>query len=319
MTERETLRGVGEFGLIEELKKIANTGVRTLVGIGDDAAVIESPREDRLLLFTTDMLVEGTHFDLARATPYQVGWKAIGCSLSDIAAMGGTPVAAVVSLGAPAGCAVAFCRELYRGINDLARRFGCDIAGGDTVGTPGGLILSVAMLGEVERAHLVRRSGARPGDGAWVTGSLGGALAGTHLSFIPRIEEARFLVAHAPVTAMMDLSDGLGSDLYRMAGASGVGFRIEAGMIPIDRAAVGRVGPRDALRHALYDGEDFELLFTASPSCDERSLAAEFSKSFTCGITRIGTVIERGGGIVLAGDGGETPLDEGGFSHYGTR
>jgi len=310
------IRDIGEFGLIGEIEKLAVTGEETVVGIGDDAAVLASPRKGMLTLLTTDMLIEGTHFDLSRATPYQVGWKAIGCGLSDIAAMAGIPLAAVVSLGARADLAVSFVRDLYRGVADLARRFGCGVVGGDTVRSAAGLVLSVTVTGEVERERLALRSGARPGDGVWVTGRLGGSINGKHLSFMPRIEEARFLAERFSVRAMMDLSDGLGSDLHRMAAASGVGFRIEAENVPVDRKAVGDVVEATALKRAFYDGEDFELLFTLDRSCAPAEVKREFDARFECGVTRIGTVMERSHGVTVAGPGYEQPIEEGGFSHF---
>ena len=310
------LKDIGEFGLIDELKKRAFTGAETVVGIGDDAAVLVSPREGMLTLLTTDMLVEGTHFDLSRSTPYQVGWKAIGCSLSDIAAMGGLPRAAAISIGARGDVGVDFCTELYRGINDLARRFSCGVVGGDTVRSGRALVISVSVVGEVERDRVALRSGARPGDSVWVTGRLGGSLRGRHLNFTPRIEEARFLVGRFPVRAMMDLSDGLGSDLYRMAEASRVGFRIERERIPVSPDAREGADEASALKGALYDGEDFELLFALQPSCREEEFTREFSSRFTCGVSRIGTVVDPGRGITLIGPEGETPLEEGGFSHF---
>lgn len=310
------LRDIGEFALIEELKARAFAGPGTVVGIGDDAAVLEPPGAGRLLLFTTDMLVDGTHFDASTAPPYRIGWKALACSMSDIAAMGGLPRAAVVSLGAPGGLGVEFCRELYRGMDDLARRFGCGIAGGDTVGSGAGLVVSVAMVGEVERERLALRSGARTGDGLWVTGRLGGSLAGKHLSFVPRIEEARFLVERFPVTAMMDLSDGLGSDLFRMAAASGAGFRLCGERVPVDREAIGAAGAETALERALYDGEDFELLVAIDSSCDDAALRRDFGGRFECGITRIGTVMGKAHGVTISTPEGQRLLREGGFSHF---
>jgi len=311
------IREIGEFGLIEEFKKLVNAGQRTLVGIGDDAAVIENPREGMLTLLTTDMLVEGTHFELGKATPYQIGWKALGCSLSDIAAMGGLHTAAVVSIGAPGELEVDIIRELYRGIHELAERFACGIVGGDTVRSSSGLVISVAVLGEVEKEKLTLRSGARPGDEVWVTGVLGGSLQGKHLTFTPRVAEARFLVENFPVKAMMDLSDGLGSDLFRMAESSNVGFHIEEERVPIDLAAVGEVDRETALRRALYDGEDFELLVVLPPSCREDEVAEKFSSRFDCGLAMIGTVMERDRGIMMMTGGSETALREGGFSHFG--
>ncbi|HQM51637.1 MAG: thiamine-phosphate kinase [Chlamydiae bacterium] len=310
-----TLGDIGEFALIRELRGRLSAGPGTLVGIGDDAAVLEPPAPGRVLLFTTDMLVEGTHFDLAAASPYRIGWKALACSLSDIAAMGGVPRAAVVSLGAPGGLGVDFCRELYRGMDEAARRFDCGIAGGDTVGSSRGLAVSVAMLGDVERERLVLRSGARTGDGLWVTGWLGGSLAGKHLAFTPRVHEARFLVERFPVTAMMDLSDGLGSDLFRMAEASEAGFRLCAGRIPVDRAAIGDADEETLLRRALYDGEDFELLAAVAPSVDDAVVKEAFDARFDCGIRRIGTVMGKAHGITLSTPEGERPLIEGGFAH----
>ncbi len=316
------LKEIGEFALIEELKKHAATGATTVVGIGDDAAVLTSPREGMLTLLTTDMLVEGVHFDLSHSNPYQVGWKAIGCSLSDIAAMGGLPRAAVVSLGAQGEISVEFCMELYRGINDLAKRFGCGVVGGDTVRHGSGVVISVSVMGEVERERVALRSGAKPGDEVWVTGRLGGSIKGRHLGFIPRIEEARFLVGNFPVGAMMDLSDGLGSDLFRMAEASGVGFHIESERIPLSPDARPQGAPwgggadgASALRAALYDVEDFELLFALHPH-GEKDLAGAFSSRFDCGVRRIGTVVEPEHGVTITGPEGEKPLEEGGFSHF---
>jgi thiamine-monophosphate kinase len=245
--------------------------------------------------------------------------------------MGGLPRAAVVSLGAPADLSVECCMEIYRGINDLAQRFGCGVVGGDTVRHGGGVVISVSVMGGVERESIALRSGAKPGDEVWVTGRLGGSLKGRHLSFIPRIEEARFLVEHFSVRAMMDLSDGLGSDLFRMAEASGVGFRIECERIPISpdappkgapfpkgslRNVGGCVDEASALHAALHDGEDFELLFTRHPSRDEKDLARAFSSRFDCGVSRIGTVMEPDHGVTLTGPEGERPLREGGFSHF---
>ncbi|MCX6354654.1 MAG: thiamine-phosphate kinase [Candidatus Aureabacteria bacterium] len=316
MTGRK-ISDIGEFRLIEEFKKLVKAGQRTLVGIGDDAAVIENPRGGMLTLFTTDMLVEGTHFELGRATPYQIGWKSLGCSLSDIAAMGGLPSAAVVSIGAPGELEVEFLRELYRGIHELAERFGCGIVGGDTVRSSNGLVISVAVLGEVEKEKLTLRSGARPGDGVWVTGSLGGSIQGKHLSFTPRVAEARFLVENYPVKAMMDLSDGLGSDLFRMAESSNVAFHIEEELLPIDLMAVGEVDRETALTRALYDGEDFELLVVLPPSLREDEVVEKFSSRFNCGLAIIGTVVDRARGISLVRKGVETRIREGGFSHFG--
>ena len=311
------LRELGEFGLIERLKKAVSPGAHAVVGIGDDAAVLESPGLSLLTLFTCDMLVEGRHFDLGRDAPRLVGRKAIACSLSDIAAMGGLPRAAVVSVGAPAEMDAAVIEELYAGIGETAERFGCGIVGGDTVGSGDGLIVSVALVGEVERGRVALRSGAEPGDSLWVTGRLGGSRKGRHLSFDPRIEEARFLVGHFPVKAMMDLSDGLANDSHRLAGASGVGVLIRGGDVPVDEEALGDLPPEEALRGAIYDGEDFELLVAIDRGAPREEVARAFASRFPCGITPVGEVVPEARGIVLAAGDTESPLEEGGFSHFG--
>lgn len=310
------LEEIGEDGVISEILSTAYVDPRTITGIGDDTAVLESPLPGMRTLFTTDMLVEGRHFDLATAGPYEIGWKALGCSLSDIAAMGGRPRAAVVSLGAPPGTTLGFCRELYRGINDLGRKFNCGIAGGDTVGNPAGLVLSVAVMGEVEERFLVRRSGARPGDTLWVTGALGDSQGGTHLRFIPRVDEARFLVCNYPLTAMIDLSDGLATDLRHLAHASGVGARIISGDLPLATSGAGKREPGDMVHGALYDGEDFELLFALSRDADTAGLISVFSKAFDCGITRIGEVVPSAEGCTISTGDNAMPIIPGGFSHF---
>jgi len=307
---------IGEVGLIGEIGKIIKSGGRTIVGIGDDAAVIEGPAEGMLTLITTDMLIEGVHFETSSATPYQIGWKALGCSLSDIAAMGGLPVSAVVSIGVSGETDIDFVRDIYRGISDLAGRFDCGIVGGDTVRSNKGLAISVAVVGEVEKERLARRSGAEPGDLVCVTGRLGGSSGGKHLRFTPRINEARYIVEKLPAKAMMDLSDGLGSDLFRMAEASGVGFRIDAASIPRNEEMMQGVDNSRALMKALYDGEDFELLVALSPSSRETEDFKEFSSHCDCALTIIGRAVEKEAGIIIIKDGTESPLAEGGYSHF---
>lgn len=310
------IKDIGEFALIDSIKKLVPTGKDTVVGIGDDASVLKSSKSGMYNLFTTDILVEGRHFDLSRATPYQLGWKALGCSLSDIAAMGGIPRAAVVSIGVSGETDVDFCREIYRGMSELARRLKCGIVGGDTVGSEGGLVVSVAVLGEVEQKRLVLRSGAEPGDDVWVTGILGGSLNGKHLNFMPRVEEARFIVEHLPVKAMIDLSDGLANDLHRLASASRVGFRIDSARIPLDREAIGEMDEEKSVNRALYDGEDFELLLVLRQSRSVDESIKKFSSRFDCGISMIGKVVEESRGVTIAKGEKEKLLEEGGFLHF---
>jgi thiamine-monophosphate kinase len=230
-----------------------------LTGIGDDCAVIRpSAAKGILQLLKTDALVEGIHY--TPGTPlHLVGWKALCRPLSDIASMGGTPRHAMITIAAPSSATVSSWKSLYAGIGKAARAFGVSVVGGETVRSPGPCFLSVTLTGEVEKNHLKLRSGARPGDFICVTGRLGGSLkSGRHLRFSPRLDEGRWLGAERGVTAMMDLSDGLGSDLPKLALESGLSFSIDPDSLPRHRGC----SPGEA----LSDGEDYELLLTISPS-----------------------------------------------------
>ncbi|NTV30347.1 MAG: thiamine-phosphate kinase [Candidatus Omnitrophica bacterium] len=251
---KKKLPKVGEFGLIEKLKKFQRSSTRIVRGIGDDAAVLELDRR-RYQLFTTDMLVEDVHF-LGGVDPAALGHKAMAVNISDIAAMGGRPTFAVVSIGVPSGLSSRYIEAVYRGMRVCADRFGASIVGGDTVSADK-LVINVALLGEVEKGRLVLRSGARPGDRIFVTGPLGGSLAfGRHLRFAPRLREARFLVERFRPSAMIDISDGLAGDLGHILRASGLSAWLDEERIPRRRGVT--------LEAALRDGEDFELLFTLS-------------------------------------------------------
>ena len=264
-------------------------GVR--VGIGDDTAVIRWTAREHLL-FASDMLVEGVHFRLGRGqgavAPRWIGWKALAANVSDIASMGGLPRYAVVSLGLPARTPVAVVDQLYQGLARCAARFTMAVVGGDTVRAPQ-LVIDVAILGTVLKSQLALRSGARTGDQVFVTGRLGGSLiSGRHATFVPRIEQAQWLVRHVPIGAMMDLSDGLASDLWQLARSSRVTFQIDESRIPVSRAG-------KTTWHALMDGEDYELLFTVSARA-----AARVPRSIAgVPVTRIGTVTGRGAGVFL--------------------
>ena len=224
-----------------------------LTGIGDDCAVIRRPVTQGILeLLKTDALVEGVHFASGTRLD-QVGWKALCRPISDIAAMGGNPKNAVITVAAPSSWGNAEWRALYRGIGKAAHRFGISIVGGETVRSPGSLFLSVALTGSVPQKHLRLRSGGTPGDVMCVTGKLGGSLeSGRHLRFLPRVEEGAWLAKQSGVSAMMDLSDGIGSDLPKLASASGVSFLIDPGLLPRHRGC--------SIDQALSDGEDYELL-----------------------------------------------------------
>lgn len=255
---------MNEFDLIGRLTPGLPGGPGVVVGAGDDCAVLEVGLPDKWLLFKTDAVVEGIHFDAA-ALPEQIGHKALGRCLSDIAAMAGEPSTALITLALPPGFDPARIERVYDGLNQLARRHGVAVAGGETTTNPGRLLISVALLGFVRKGRALLRRGARPGDALFVTGELGGSLAGKHLEFEPRLVEARWLADTFPVHAMIDLSDGLAGDLRHLLAAGQVGAEVRAEAVPVSRAAKRRAlessGARPPLAAAFADGEDFELLF----------------------------------------------------------
>ncbi len=270
------LSAVTETELIAQLRPLLPSNDFVVTGAGDDCAVLELGSPETQTLFKTDAVVEGVHFT-AETEPERVGRKALGRCLSDIAAMGGTPTAAVVTLGLPRGFDAERVRGLYRGLNRLAAQHQVAVVGGETTVNPGGWLVNVAALGTVPRARALLRSGARVGDALFVSGELGGSLAGKHLDFEPRLAEGRWLLESGAVTAMMDLSDGIASDLPRLLAASGVpGAELLKSAVPVSRAARERAGRGDlatpAFVAALTDGEDFELLFTVRPGQTVRLL-----------------------------------------------
>lgn len=317
-----TVSDLGEFGLIQRIARNVSRDPRALAGIGDDCAVLPTENPDRFLLFTTDPVLEGVHFD-AKATPYQIGWKAIARNLSDIAACGGRPKWALVSAGLRADMKAEFVDELYRGMNTAATQFGAHVVGGDTTHVTGPFFLAASMVGEVERAHLKLRSAARAGDSILVTGTLGGTIAGKHLEFTPRVRESRWLVEHFPVNAMIDISDGLAGDLHHILEQSGVGARIVAPRIPISEAArhlecEGDI-ERSSLDMALYDGEDFELLFTI-PSEHVEPLLADWQKQFSLPLRSIGAITAESGALILVDPHGEEErLSPRAYDHFRKR
>ena len=280
-------------------------------GIGDDCAVLRGDNPRNYLLYTCDPVVEGIHY---RPTdpPRKVGWKTMARNLSDIAAMGGVPRWAVVSIGLRRGTDARWVKQLYAGLQAAATAFGCQIVGGDTTHVRHEQFVVVALVGEVERSRVTLRSGAKVGDSILVTGTLGGSLRGKHLSFTPRIHEARWLVAQFPVHAMIDLSDGLSSDLHRLAEASarGIAFEIHAAEIPISRAARGN------LSAALHDGEDFELLFTVDPR-HVTALRQKWARRFRTELTEVGRVVNSKHRVALIQrDGSRQLLTAAGYDHF---
>src|SRR5262245_1695691 len=223
---------MSEFAYIDWVRRHTPHDPRILVGPGDDAASLHWP-SGRPLLVTTDMLLEGSCFRLAEAGPRRVGRKAMAVNLSDIAAMAGKPVAAVVSVGLPRPGGLALAEELYRGLRELADAYETALVGGDTNSWDGPLVLSVTVFGEATERGIVTRRGARPGDWLFVTGPLGGSILGKHLDFTPRVREALALHAAVPLHAMIDVSDGLAADVNHLCEESHCGAVLHAERIPI--------------------------------------------------------------------------------------
>ncbi len=265
---------MGEFDFITWLRKQTPAWPRVPVGPGDDCAVIE-PTPGPPCLVTTDMVLEGRHFVLAEHGPRRVGRKAMAVNLSDIAAMGGKPVAAFVSVGLPQGNRAAIAEDLYLGMREVADAFATAIAGGDTNTWTGGLAVCVTLIGAPGPQGPILRRGARPGDWLFVTGPLGGSLLGKHLDFTPRVEEALELQEHVALHAMIDISDGLSADVYHICAESGCGAVLFADKVPIADAARGLNDGESPLEHALSDGEDFELAFAVDPAEGERLLKSQ--------------------------------------------
>lgn len=301
----------GEFELIDWIRRRIPKHAQVPLGIGDDAALLTFTRNGEALV-TIDMLMEGVHFTLDTATPFQIGWKALGVNLSDIAAMGGRAVAAVVSIALPRSRAWDLAQGVQDGIDALAQRFAVSIAGGDTNTWDGPLVISITALGEPLGSGPVRRGGAQPGDWILVTGDLGGSIAGKHLNFVPRLAEAAALQASTALHAMIDVSDGLAADLHHLLEESHVGARLIADQIPISAAAMAATDGRTPLAHALEDGEDFELLFTLSPA-DAKNLLA--TPPFATRLTHIGEIVPGSHCESLQADGQLVPLPPRGWRH----
>jgi len=258
-----------ERELIQELIAGLPTNQNTLVPAGDDCAVVRDGGGVSELLLKVDAVVEEVH-SRRSDSPRKVGRKALARCLSDVAAMGGTPDSALVSIGLRGEEDQGYVRELYEGLAEIARDFDVAVVGGETVRNPGGLFVSVSLTGRVRARGAVRRSGARVGEAIFVSGCLGGASAGHHLEFDPRVRESLWLVDRFPVSAMIDVSDGLATDLGTLLQQSVVGATLDEAFLPISRAARIRAredeSAKSPLLAALTDGEDFELLFTVAAS-----------------------------------------------------
>ena len=329
---------IGEFGLIARLAKMAQNAKdkdaaafkQLLVGIGDDAAAYFPDNE--IQLATVDSLVQDVHFSLSYMSWQELGWKSIAVNLSDIAAMGGFPRYALVSLGLPPDTEVENVIDLYRGMFDIAGKFGLAIVGGDTVSSPV-VFVSVTVMGSAgdRKRGMLRRSAAKPGDKIAVTNSLGASAGGlkmlqkglkfapkytkqlrqAHLLPDPRVNEGQLLVAKR-VRCGMDISDGLVGDLAHICAESKVGARINVDVVPVAPAATACFGEK-ALELALTGGEDYELLFTANPMVMSKVL-----KAMPCPVTVVGEITAENTGKVKLVDNSGKPyrIKKTGWDHF---
>lgn len=327
-----TVAAVGEFALIERLRRLVPaTGPDVVRGIGDDTAVV---RLSGQVLATCDVQVEGVHFTRDLCTPADIGWRALAVNLSDIAAMGGAPRYALISLLLPPEMPVSTLDGVYAGLAEIASAYDVIVVGGNVSRTSGPFAIDVALLGETRR--VLGRAGARPGDGVWVTGSVGKAAAGLFLLRhpevhvphagdlmaayrrpVPRIEVGQALAGMEAVSAMIDTSDGTASDLLHLADASGVGARLDLDRLPLAAgiASAARAAGRDATAWALGGGEDYELLFTAAAAFETST--ADLGRTLGVSVTRIGDILRPEDGRWIAGRGGSrVPLVPTGWDHF---
>jgi thiamine-monophosphate kinase len=309
---------MNEFELIAKLTRALPANDSIVTGAGDDCAVLDLGAMDKLILFKTDAVVEGFHFT-RETPPEKIGRKALARCLSDIAAMSGTPTAALVTLALPEKFDAEFVAKIYDGMNTLAREHDVAIVGGETTTNPERILISISLLGTVSRGKQILRSGAKTGDAIFVTGELGGSLAEKHLDFEPRLAEARWLAEHFAVHAMIDLSDGLAGDLRHILQASGVGAEILKSAVPVSRAAKLRAKQsstaKPAFAAALTDGEDFELLFTVAGK-DAVKLLDGWKKKFPkLKLSCIGKIVA-GDGILIRDKSGSHRLNAQGYVHF---
>ena len=330
---------IGEFGLIDRIR--SRRVVRdedVIVGIGDDCAVLR--RGPVLEVLTTDCLVEGSHYEKSWLSATDVGWKALAVNVSDVAAVGAIPRHALITLFLPEDFTTKAVDEVYDGLEACGETAGVSVVGGDIVKTPGTFTISVTLSGVCERDELVLRSGARKDDLIVVTGALGEAAAGLKILRngtawpegspleacvsrfrrpVARLAESRAILKHLQPSSMIDISDGLLSDLWHIMESSKVGSLLEAERIPVGQGVrdLFEGNEAEALSHALRGGEDYELLFTVSSR--QESKLAEVSDSLGIGLTTIGRITAKGAGVRLASKDGERELDPAGFDHFKPR
>jgi thiamine-monophosphate kinase len=335
----KTLNDIGEDGVIQLIhgKGLASLPPRVRKGIGEDCAVLETDG-DSLLLVTTDTLVDGIHFTAETLPPQALGWKALAVNISDIAAVGGTPHTAFLSIGIKPETEVRYVESFMAGFEAMAAETDIVLAGGDTVESPFGAVITITLLGEGNPEHLVYRSGAKNGDDIWVTGPLGDAAAGLFVLLnkkpaelagyeslitalqrpMPRLEIGKALGQSRLAHAMIDISDGVAKDLLHICEESGTGALLEAVSLPLSDPLkrLASLANKNPMEWALQGGEDYELLFTASPKNKDKIVSLT-TKILGNPAVKIGT-IDQGDGIRLETDKGKQPLGPGGYTHFST-
>jgi thiamine-monophosphate kinase len=334
------IRDIGEFGFIRSIQEDCLLSQEKLVqGIGDDCAVL-GPYNGNLLLLTTDLLIEDVHFILGQMPARDLGQKAVAVNLSDIAAMGGRARHLLVSLAAPQDMVLTALHDIYDGAKTICRRHKVNIIGGDTSSSPDRLMISVTAVGEVPEREILYRNGASPGDIVYVTGTLGDSVAGlgilrgeisaseklasplkrAHFLPVPRLAAGREVARSRLASAMIDLSDGLVSDLGHICEASGIGAHIRSAELPLSpqlRELAEEAG-LDPISMALTGGEDYELLITV-PKRNSRSFEDRFRKMENVSLFPIGEINEEKEIRIFHPDGSETPAPAGGFDHFSHR
>jgi thiamine-monophosphate kinase len=286
------LSELGEDRLLAQLLPQLRLGQAVVAGSGDDCAIGKIPDRRNLLVLKTDCVVEHVHFS-SSAKPGDVGWKAMMRPLSDFAATSALPRFALVTLIVRKQTQSEWVKKIYAGLSRAAAQFDVSIVGGETSSTPGPATISVCVAGFVEKDRFVSRRGGKVGDDLFVSGRLGGALRRKRLRFVPRIEKSRWLTANFSIHAMIDLSDGLGADLPRLAAASKVGFKIDMERLPLT--------PGCKIDNAISDGEDYELLFAISPRERDRLQRSWHKKFPKVPLTRIGSLNQLATGRVRRG------------------
>ena len=332
------IEDIGEFGFIRSIMNDCHFSPENLIkGIGDDCAVI-GPYNDKVFLITTDLLIEGVHFILGKISPEHLGEKAVAVNLSDIAAMGGNALHLFLSVAIPRSMSLETIHLIYRGIKAVCRRYKVNILGGDTSSSPEKLMINVTVIGDAPEKEVLYRSGAKPGDAIYITDTLGNSAAGlklikeelfapddlasslidAHNRPVPFLK-AGHIIAHSQLaSAMIDLSDGLFSDLRHICEASKVGARLFHDSLPLSEElrAFAEINNLDPYEFAISGGEDYRLLITIS----EKNLVSFqklFEKQKPCPIYHVGEITKELGVKMIRSDGKEDLLEDTGFDHFG--